>query len=113
MLQALVKQESQKNSLYDVLLTEIDQLNEQWWQIAPDAGGLLLLSPFPETQTRITTDLARRRNECVAALADEAWFAHITPRGQAERLTHRLSAWRVPFIIEGSRDAESDSGTVI
>jgi predicted Rossmann fold nucleotide-binding protein DprA/Smf involved in DNA uptake len=68
------------------------------WQTALDAGRLLLLSAFPETQTRITTDLARRRNEFVAALADEAWFAHITPGGQAERLTRRLTAWRIPFF---------------
>ena len=67
------------------------------WQTALDAGRLLLLSAFPETETRITTDLARRRNEFVAALADEAWFAHITPGGQSERLTHRLAEWGVPF----------------
>jgi len=67
------------------------------WQIALDAGRLLLLSAFPETDTRITTDLARRRNDFVAALADEAWFAHITPGGQSERLTHRLAEWGVPF----------------
>jgi predicted Rossmann fold nucleotide-binding protein DprA/Smf involved in DNA uptake len=69
------------------------------WQTALDAGRLLLLSAFPETETRITTDLARRRNEFVAALADEAWFAHITPGGQAERLTHRLTGWRVPSFV--------------
>ena len=67
------------------------------WQTALDAGRLLLLSAFPETETRITSDLARRRNEFVAALADEVWFAHITPGGQSERLTHRLAQWRVPF----------------
>ena len=67
------------------------------WQTALDAGRLLLLSDFPETETRTTTDLARRRNEFVAALADEAWFAHITPGGQSERLTHRLTVWHVPF----------------
>jgi predicted Rossmann fold nucleotide-binding protein DprA/Smf involved in DNA uptake len=71
------------------------------WQTALDAGRLLLLSAFSETQTRITTDLARRRNEFVAALADEAWFAHITPGGQAERLARRLTAWRVPFSTLG------------
>jgi len=67
------------------------------WQTALDAGRLLLLSAFPETETRITTDLAHRRNEIVAALADEAWFAYITPGGQSERLTHRLAEWEVPF----------------
>jgi hypothetical protein len=28
---------------------------------------------------RVTAPLAARRNEFVAALADEVWFAHITP----------------------------------
>jgi predicted Rossmann fold nucleotide-binding protein DprA/Smf involved in DNA uptake len=69
------------------------------WQTALDAGRLLLLSALPETETRITTALARRRNEFVAALADEACFAHITPGGQSERLTHRLTAWRVPSFV--------------
>ena len=69
------------------------------WQTALDAGRLLLLSAFPATDTRITTDLARRRNEIVAALADEAWFAYISSGGQSERLAHRLTAWRVPFSI--------------
>jgi len=67
------------------------------WQTALDAGRLLLLSAFPETETRITADLARRRNALVAALADEVCFAHITPGGQSERLTHHLTDWRVPF----------------
>lgn len=67
------------------------------WQTALDAGRLLLLSAFPETETRITADLARRRNEIVAALADEACFAHITPGGQSDHLTHRLREWRVLF----------------
>ena len=73
------------------------------WQAALDAGRLLLLSAFPESETRITTDLARRRNDFVAALADEAWFAHITPGGQAERLTRRLPEWRVPCFAANEK----------
>ena len=64
-------------------------------QTALDAGRLLLLSAFPETETRITTDLAHRRNEIVAALADEAWFAHITPGGQSEALARRVATWGI------------------
>jgi hypothetical protein len=33
------------------------------WAIAVAAGRLLLLSPFPARENRVTTDLARRRNE--------------------------------------------------
>ncbi len=59
------------------------------WQKALDAGNLLIVSAFPESKSRPTADLARRRNEVVAALADEAWFAHITPGGQMDRLARR------------------------
>ena len=68
----------------------------EWRQPLAD-GRLLILSGFAETATRVTAELATRRNEIVAALADEVWFAHITPGGQSERLTHRLTDWRIPF----------------
>lgn len=45
---------------------------------------LLILSFFPQTETRITADLAARRNELVAALADEVYVAHATPGGRLE-----------------------------
>jgi predicted Rossmann fold nucleotide-binding protein DprA/Smf involved in DNA uptake len=60
------------------------------WRRAAEDGHLLILSAFPETETRVTADLARRRNEFVAALADEVWFAHITPGGQMERLAKTI-----------------------
>jgi predicted Rossmann fold nucleotide-binding protein DprA/Smf involved in DNA uptake len=54
---------------------------------APLAGGrLLILSCFSASQQRATAELATRRNELVAALADEVWFAHVAPGGQMERL---------------------------
>jgi predicted Rossmann fold nucleotide-binding protein DprA/Smf involved in DNA uptake len=52
-----------------------------------DAGRLLILSGFPASATRVTAEQAARRNELVAALADEIWFAHVTPGGQVARLT--------------------------
>lgn len=57
------------------------------------AGRLLILSSFAESTARATTDLAERRNEFVAALADAVWFAHITPGGQMERLARRVADW--------------------
>ena len=68
----------------------------EWRQPLAD-GRLLLLSGFTAAEKRITAELATRRNEFVAALADEVCFVHITPGGQAERLTHRLTDWHVPF----------------
>ena len=67
------------------------------WQKPLDDGRLLILSAFREAETRVTNDLARRRNEIVAALADEAWFAHITPGGKNDLLTLRLAHWGTPF----------------
>jgi len=65
------------------------------WQKALDAGKLLIISAFPESKSRPTADLARRRNEVVAALADEAWFAHVTPGGNNDLLSARLGSWGV------------------
>ena len=67
------------------------------WRAPLAAGRLLILSAFTAAEKRATTELATRRNALVAALADEVYFAHITPGGQSERLTHRLNEWRVPF----------------
>ena len=53
---------------------------------------LLILSCFPESERRVTTELAARRNKFVAALADEIWFAHITPGGQMEQLARKFSS---------------------
>lgn len=68
------------------------------WQSALNAGRLLLLSAFPETETRITTDLARRRNEFVAALADEAIIIHATPGGHVAQLSEQFQQWSVRVV---------------
>jgi hypothetical protein len=60
------------------------------------AGRLLVLSAFSARENRVTADLATQRNEFVAALADEVWFAHITPGGELERLTKRVAEWADP-----------------
>jgi predicted Rossmann fold nucleotide-binding protein DprA/Smf involved in DNA uptake len=62
-----------------------------------DAGRLLFLSPFASEPRRITKESALRRNEIVAALADEVSIAHITPGGQTERMADMLKHWRVPL----------------
>lgn len=67
------------------------------WQAPLSEGRMLIISGFAANEIRITTKLAARRNAFVAALAEEVWFAHITPGSQSDRLTHRLAAWRVPF----------------
>lgn len=61
------------------------------WRKAVESGAMLVVSPFSYTTTRISAMLAQRRNEFVAALADDAWFAHVTKGGASERLFEALS----------------------
>jgi predicted Rossmann fold nucleotide-binding protein DprA/Smf involved in DNA uptake len=61
------------------------------WQKSLADGRLLVLSCFNESERRVTTELAACRNELVVALADEVWFAHITPGGQMEQLAKKFS----------------------
>ena len=63
-----------------------------------DAGRVLFLSPFVGQPRRVTREAALRRNEVVAALADEAFIAHITPGGQTAQMVERLQRWGVPVI---------------
>jgi predicted Rossmann fold nucleotide-binding protein DprA/Smf involved in DNA uptake len=60
------------------------------------SGRLLILSAFAARENRVTSALATQRNEFVAALADEVWFAHITAGGELERLSSRVAAWAIP-----------------
>lgn len=60
------------------------------WEKPLADNRLLILSAFP-TEKRVTTDLAQRRNEIVAALADEHYFAHITPGGHTAQLAKQLA----------------------
>ena len=63
------------------------------WQPPLNEGRLLILSCFPPGRGRVTGELAYQRNLFVAALADEVWFAHITPGGLMERIAERAKAW--------------------
>jgi len=63
-----------------------------------EAGRVLFLSPFTDAPRRVTRASARRRNEIVAALADEEFIAHITSGGEAERLAGLFRQWGVPII---------------
>ncbi|MDI1343041.1 MAG: DNA-processing protein DprA [Pseudolabrys sp.] len=63
------------------------------WQQPMNESRLLILSCFQPGRSRVTAELASHRNHFVAALADEVWFAHITPGGQMEKLAHRVKTW--------------------
>ena len=60
-----------------------------------DAGRVLIVSPFSATPKRITKESAVRRNEVVAALANEAYIAHVEPGGGTARITQMLELWNV------------------
>lgn len=60
------------------------------WQPALTEGRLLILSPFAGKQRRMTVDLARKRNEFVAALADEIFVAYASPGSRTEQFCRDL-----------------------
>jgi predicted Rossmann fold nucleotide-binding protein DprA/Smf involved in DNA uptake len=64
-----------------------------------EAGRLLFLSPFAKQPSRVTKESALRRNEVVAALADEAFIAHVTPGGQIEQISEMLTRWSVQVVV--------------
>ena len=61
-----------------------------------DSGRVLILSPFIGQPKRITKDSALRRNDVVAALADDVYIAHVSPGGGTARIAHMLERWSVP-----------------
>jgi len=63
------------------------------WESPLSEGRMLIVSIFPATQARVTATLATQRNDFVAALADEVWFAHITPGGETQRLHNLMASW--------------------
>ena len=63
-----------------------------------DAGRILFLSPFTEQPKRVTMESAFRRNEVVAALANEAYVAHMERGGKTDQLVKRLTEWKVPMV---------------
>ncbi len=67
------------------------------WRAGIDSGRLLLLSAFPKNIRRPTAATADRRNQLVAALADEIDFFHITPGGKMDKLRTQAEAWGLPM----------------
>ena len=57
-----------------------------------NAGRLLILSPFPPKDKRITTALAEARNRFVAALADRVFVPYAAPNSRTLALCSELRA---------------------
>lgn len=64
---------------------------------ALEEGRMLLLSPFSGQERRMTRDLAERRNEFVAALADAILIAHAAPGSKTESFARRIATWGKPL----------------
>lgn len=67
------------------------------WGAPISEGRMLVLSPFAPNESRVTADLAVRRNQYVAALADEIWIAHAAEGGKLKEVT---------FYLREDRDAD-------
>jgi predicted Rossmann fold nucleotide-binding protein DprA/Smf involved in DNA uptake len=68
------------------------------WKAPIAQGRLLLLSPFPPQQRRITRELAAARNSFVAAFADAVLVAHAAPDSGTDHLTRSLLASHKPVF---------------
>ena len=68
------------------------------WRLSLEEGRLLVLSLFPATARRMTASMAEFRNQMVAALADEIYFAHTTPGGRTSRLLKQIAKWNIPIV---------------
>jgi len=74
-----------------------------------DARRLTVLSPFPESVTRITDETARYRNLVAAALADDAFLSYAAPASHTEKFCHQLMAWdKTVFTL----DAPENEGII-
>lgn len=67
------------------------------WQKPLVENRLLILSAFP-SEKRVTADLAQRRNELVAALAEEVYFVHIVAQGHTAHLAKRVAEWDIRSV---------------
>jgi predicted Rossmann fold nucleotide-binding protein DprA/Smf involved in DNA uptake len=61
-------------------------------------GRLLMVSPFGERIKRARQDIARSRNEFVAALADHVFVAYAAPGGKTESFCKKVLGWAKPLL---------------
>ncbi len=64
---------------------------------ALDDGRLTIVSPFSASEKRVTADLARQRNNFVAAMSNEVVFAFVSSGGSLSELAADIAAWGSPI----------------
>lgn len=67
---------------------------------------LLILSPFPEEERRITAALAQARNDFVAALAADILVTYAAKGGRTEAFAREALAWGKPVLTVASPENE-------
>jgi predicted Rossmann fold nucleotide-binding protein DprA/Smf involved in DNA uptake len=77
------------------------------WRKPIEQGRLLLLSPFDKTYRRTTADLARKRNEFVAALADAVFIAYAAPGSATESLARTVLSWNKGVFTFACKEKEN------
>ncbi len=61
-------------------------------------GRLLMVSPFGERIKRARKDIARFRNEFVAALADQVFVTYAAPGSKTESFCQKVLGWDKPLL---------------
>jgi hypothetical protein len=74
------------------------------WKLPLSAQRLLVLSPFPPHQRRVTRDLALARNTFVATIADAILIPHAAPGSSTDRLTRELLSAHKPVLTLDAPD---------
>jgi hypothetical protein len=57
-----------------------------------------MVSPFGERIKRARQDIARLRNEFVAALANQVFVAYAAPGGKTEAFCQKVLGWHKPLL---------------
>lgn len=79
----------------------------QAWQAPIEAGQLLLLSPFEESQNRVTSATAIQRNRFVAAMVQRAFVAYAESEGKTEQFCQQILEWNIQLLTFGTEDNQN------
>ena len=79
-------------------------LKEQ--RTAIQQNRFLILSPFQSNQRRMTSTLAQKRNQFVAALADAIFIAYAAPESKTELLAKQVITVGKPLLTFSSKENE-------
>jgi hypothetical protein len=76
------------------------------WRTPLAEGRLLVISPFDETQKRVSRDLAHERNRFVLALSDVLLVPFAAPGGKTEKIVREALGCQKPVWSFGVQEGE-------